>query len=40
MNSRKNNRLEFYDYSQNGAYFVTICAKDKQKYFGIINNVP
>ena len=39
MNSRKNNRLEFYDYSQNGAYFVTICAKDK-KYFGIINNVP
>lgn len=33
MNSRKNNRLEFYDYSQNGAYFVTICAKDKQKIF-------
>ncbi len=33
MNSRKNNRLEFYDYSQSGAYFVTICAKDKQKIF-------
>ena len=33
MNSRKKNRLEFYDYSQNGAYFVTICAKDKQKIF-------
>ena len=38
MNSRKNNRLEFYDYSQNGAYFVTICTKDKQKIFW--NNQP
>ena len=28
---RKNNRLTNYDYGQNGAYFVTICTKDKQK---------
>ena len=26
---RKNNRLSNYDYSQNGAYFITICTKDK-----------
>ena len=25
---RKKNRLQRYDYSQNGAYFVTICVKD------------
>lgn len=27
---RKKNRLESYDYSQNGAYFITICT-DKRK---------
>ena len=27
---RKNNRLSNYDYSQNGAYFITICTKDKK----------
>ena len=27
---RKPNRLKNYDYSQNGAYFVTICVKDKK----------
>lgn len=26
---RKANRLANYDYSQNGAYFITICVKDK-----------
>jgi len=26
---RKSIRLKHYDYSQNGAYFVTICTKDK-----------
>ena len=30
---RKRNRLENYDYSQNGAYFITICSKDKQWLF-------
>ncbi len=28
--TRKPNRLPEYDYSQNGAYFVTICTGDKQ----------
>lgn len=28
--SRKPNRLPHYDYTRNGAYFVTICTKDRQ----------
>ena len=28
---RKQNRLENYDYSQNGAYFITICVKDRKR---------
>ena len=28
---RKRTRLKNFDYSTNGAYFVTICVKDKQK---------
>ena len=28
---RKNNRLNNYDYSRNGAYFITICTKDRKK---------
>jgi len=27
---RKNIRLKDYDYSQNGAYFVTVCTKDRK----------
>lgn len=30
---RKINRLQEFDYSQNGAYFVTICTKDRQNLF-------
>ena len=33
---RKNARLKDYDYSQNGAYFVTACAKDMRGLFGEI----
>jgi len=33
---RKRNRLAGYDYRQNGAYFVTICAKDRAELFGTI----
>ena len=29
--SRKINRLPFYDYSQNGAYFVTVCTQDRRR---------
>ena len=30
---RKRNRLENYDYSQPGAYFITVCSKDKRWIF-------
>ena len=30
LQTRKPNRLENYDYSQNGAYFITICVKDRK----------
>ena len=29
-------RLQDYDYSQNGMYFVTICTKDREEFFGSI----
>lgn len=31
---RKPNRLKGYDYSKNGAYFVTICSHNNQMLFG------
>ena len=31
--TRKPNRLPEYDYSQNGAYFVTVCTADKKNLF-------
>ena len=33
---RKKLRLENYDYSTNGAYFITICTADKEKYLSRI----
>jgi putative transposase len=30
-------RLQGWDYGSHGLYFVTICAKDRSKYFGNIN---
>ncbi|MBQ8567360.1 MAG: transposase [Clostridia bacterium] len=30
---RKKNRLENYDYSSCGAYFITICTSNRQNYF-------
>jgi len=35
---RKQNRLNAYDYSQNGMYFVTICTKGRKEYFGEIKD--
>ena len=35
---RKTNRLQNYDYSQNGAYFITTCTKNKQMTLGAIEN--
>jgi len=37
LQKRKPNRLKNYDYSQNGAYFVTVCAKDRAELFGKIS---
>ena len=33
---RKPSRLKNYDYSENGAYFITICTKDRKK---ILSNI-
>ena len=39
IHKRHTVRLKGYDYSQAGAYFVTICARLKEHYFGnIIKN--
>ncbi len=35
--SRKPNRINCYDYSQNGAYFVTICTQDRKKILSKIS---
>ncbi len=31
LTSRKPNRLQDYDYGKNGAYFITICVKDRHE---------
>ena len=36
MHQRRSIRLRGYDYSQAGAYFVTICTKDRECLFGKI----
>ena len=36
MENRKPNRLENYDYSRNGLYFITICTKNRIQYFSRI----
>jgi hypothetical protein len=33
MSHRRSIRLKEYDYSQSGAYFVTICVKDRELFF-------
>jgi REP element-mobilizing transposase RayT len=33
---RKPNRLAGYDYSQNGAYFITICAQNRAEIFSTV----
>ena len=35
---RKEQRLKNYDYSQNGAYFITICSQNRLCLFGKIEN--
>lgn len=36
MSKRQPNRLKDFDYSTNGAYFITICTKDRKCIFGEI----
>ncbi len=36
--NRKSNRLRDYDYSTSGYYYVTICTKDREEFFGAISN--
>ena len=38
IHHRKSIRLRGYDYSQAGAYFITICVKDRECLFGEIND--
>jgi REP element-mobilizing transposase RayT len=38
MKERKLTRLKGYDYSHNGYYFVTICTKDREEWFGKVEN--
>ena len=38
MITRKPNRLKHFDYSNSGWYYVTICTKDHENYFGDIEN--
>lgn len=37
IKSRKSNRLDSYDYSQNGYYFVTVCTQGRKEWFGRID---
>ena len=34
INHRRSIRLKEYDYSSAGAYFVTVCTKDRRCFFG------
>ena len=36
---RKANRLPAYDYAQNGAYFITICTKERQEILWASDNL-
>lgn len=38
IHHRRSIRLQGYDYSQNGAYFITLCTQDRKPIFGKIVN--
>jgi putative transposase len=38
LHRRRSIRLKGYDYSQEGAYFITVCTKDKEWLFGDVIN--
>ena len=33
LKNRKRTRLKEYDYSSDGAYFITVCSKDRKPMF-------
>lgn len=37
---RKRNRLTDFDYSQNGAYFITVCSLQTRKVFSHVGELP
>ena len=37
-NNRKSVRLSEYNYSENGAYFITICTQNKKSIFGCVKD--
>ena len=37
LHTRKRNRLSDFNYSDAGYYFITLCTKDSNSYFGRIN---
>ena len=37
LKDRKHNRLPCYDYNQSGAYFITICVKERKKILSKVN---
>jgi len=39
IHHRRSIRLKDYDYSQPGAYFVTICVQNKKCFFGKITEI-
>ena len=38
IHHRRSIRLKGYDYSQKGAYFITLCVKDRECIFGAFND--
>ena len=40
FDTRQSPRLQTFDYSQNGCYFITICVRDKQPLLGTYRSKP
>jgi REP element-mobilizing transposase RayT len=38
IHHRRSIRLPGYDYTTHGAYFITVCAKERQCLFGVVEN--
>jgi REP-associated tyrosine transposase len=38
IQSSRSRRLNGHDYSKSGAYFITVCTKNRQPFFGTIES--